>query len=710
MTARAASTTWSRAATAPRSVAVIGASDNADKVGGRPIQYMRRFGYAGRIFPINPTRREIQGLPSFPRLADAPDCPDLAIVAVPAAAAREAVQACATAGVSVAVVLTSGFGETGPQGRALQDEMAAIARAAGMRLIGPNTQGIANFGNGTIASFATLFGEIEAGDGPVAIVSQSGAMSVVPYAHLRRQGIGVRYTHATGNEADVTVADLAASVLDDPDVKLLLLYLETIKDPDALAAVAARAHQRKVPVLAVKAGRSERGAAAAQSHTGALASEERVVDAFLKRIGILRVDNMHSLVDTAGLFLAAKRPAGNRLLVVSNSGASCVMAADLAEQHELDLAPLSNSASEALAPVLPAFATAQNPLDLTGALLSNSGLFGAALGAVDKDATWDHALVALPNAGAGYDLAGFADATAAFVERSGTVAAVSTPNPVAARVFRDRGLPVFDHDSHAIAAMGQLARWGALHAAFDASTSELELGLPKLPDALVAPHAREHYASEWTSLQALAACGFPVPRMELCQNVEQARAAAERLGGVAVAKASSAHVPHKSEHGLVKLGLRGPEAVGEAVADLLRNVDALGVPRDGVIVAEMVRADIELILGARRVSKFGDVVTIGAGGTFVEALKDVAVVSAPFTAEAARRALESLRIAPLFAALRGQQAIDAEAIVDLMLRLAAVMQTAHPCVSSIDLNPVMVARGGAPVIADALIEYAKESQ
>jgi hypothetical protein len=197
--------------------------------------------------------------------------------------------------------------------------------------------------------------------------------------------------------------------------------------------------------------------------------------------------------------------------------------------------------------------------------------------------------------------------------------------------------------------------------------------------------------------------------MELCQNVEQAQAAAGRLGDVAVAKASSAQVPHKSEHGLVKLGLRGPEAVGAAVAELLRGVDALGVTRDGVIVAETVRADIELILGARRVPKFGDVVTIGAGGTFVEALKDVAVISAPFTADAARRALGSLRIAPLFAALRGQAAINTDLIVDLMLRLAAVMRMAHPCVSSIDLNPVMVARGGVPVIADALIEYSKES-
>jgi acyl-CoA synthetase (NDP forming) len=180
---------------------------------------MQRFGFGGRIFPINPTRTEVQGLKAFPSLRDTPDRPELAIIAVPAANALSAVQDCAERGVEVAVVLTSGFGETGAEGRAVQDSIIATARGAGMRIIGPNTQGVANFGNGTIASFATLFSEIEPGDGPVGIVSQSGAMSVVPYAHLRRAGIGVRYAHATGNEADVTVADLAASVLDDPDTQ-----------------------------------------------------------------------------------------------------------------------------------------------------------------------------------------------------------------------------------------------------------------------------------------------------------------------------------------------------------------------------------------------------------------------------------------------------------------------------------------------------------
>ncbi len=451
---------WQDAAHAPGVVAVIGASENPDKVGGRPIRYMQRFGFAGRILPVNPTRREVQGLPAFPHLADLPARPDLAIIAVPAAAARDAVDACAAAGVGVAVVLTSGFGETGGEGRRLQQEMVATARTAGMRLIGPNTQGIANFGNGTIASFATLFGEIAPADGPVAIVSQSGAMSVVPYAHLRRQGIGVRYAHATGNEADVTVADLAFGVLEDPEIRLLLLYLENLEDPETLARVAARAHARNIPVLALKAGRSARGAAAAQSHTGALAGEDRVVDAFLRRIGILRVDDMHDLVDAAELFLTVRRRPGHRLLVVSNSGASCVLAADRAESEGLTLPPLPAATRAQLTEVLPPFATADNPLDLTGALLSQSAMLGQALAALAAHDIADHLLLALPNAGAGYDLAGFAAATAVWRAQTGGAAAVSTPNPAAAAVFRAAGLATFDHDGHAVAALGTAGSLG----------------------------------------------------------------------------------------------------------------------------------------------------------------------------------------------------------------------------------------------------------
>jgi acyl-CoA synthetase (NDP forming) len=243
----------------PRSIGIIGASDNPNKVGGRPIAFLRRYGYRGSIFPINPARSEVQGITAFPELAATPSAPEVVIIAVPAEATPAAVAACAARGVKAAIVLSSGFGETGPDGRAVQDAMVATAKRHGMRLIGPNSQGLANIGCGAVMSFSTMFVETEARDGPVAIVSQSGAISVVPYGILRRRGFGVRHLHAVGNEADITVAELATAVAADPDVGVLLLYLESLPDPAQLAHCAELARARDLPIVALKSGRTASG-------------------------------------------------------------------------------------------------------------------------------------------------------------------------------------------------------------------------------------------------------------------------------------------------------------------------------------------------------------------------------------------------------------------------------------------------------------------
>lgn len=240
----------------PASIAIVGASDNPDKIGGRPIHYMRRHGYAGTLYPINPQRAEVQGERAWPSLAALPAAPDLAIVAVAGEQALRAVDECAALGVAAAIVISAGFSETGEAGRALQDAMTARARAAGMRIVGPNSQGLANFGNGAIASFSTMFLEVAPGDGPVAVISQSGGMCAMVYGLLRQRGIGVRHVHATGNEADVSVAELACATLRDPEVGCVLLYLESLRGAGPLAEAAALARARGVPLIVVKSGRS----------------------------------------------------------------------------------------------------------------------------------------------------------------------------------------------------------------------------------------------------------------------------------------------------------------------------------------------------------------------------------------------------------------------------------------------------------------------
>ncbi|HWW83414.1 MAG TPA: CoA-binding protein, partial [Vicinamibacterales bacterium] len=244
------------AALNPQSIAIIGASENQHKVGGRPLMYLSRFGYRGRVYPINKHRSRVQGVVAFPRIEHVPEAPDLAIVALPAPQACEAVQACADRGVKVALVMSSGFAEavcSDDAGAVAERVLVDCARATGMRIVGPNSQGLANFHNGAVATFSTYFNEVAPSDGPVAIVSQSGVMSAVPYGLLRGRGVGVRHAHATGNECDVTLAELAVCVVQDPGVRLLLLYMESVRDPAVLAQAAAIARERDVPIVAVKA-------------------------------------------------------------------------------------------------------------------------------------------------------------------------------------------------------------------------------------------------------------------------------------------------------------------------------------------------------------------------------------------------------------------------------------------------------------------------
>ncbi|OJW88551.1 MAG: CoA-binding protein [Alicycliphilus sp. 69-12] len=687
-------------ALAPRSVAVIGASENIHKIGGRPIHYMQRHGFQGAIYPINPAREKIQGHRSYASLAALPEAPDLAVIALGGDRTVAAVEECAARGVKGAVVIASGFGETGPAGRELQDHMVARARAAGMRLYGPNTQGLANFGTGAIAGFSTMFIEVPPQDGPVGIVSQSGGMSSMVYGLLRGRGLGVRHVHATGNEADVTVAEMAWAVAHDPDVKLLLLYLENIARPDMLAAAAAYARERDLPIVAVKAGRTAGGQKAASSHTGALANEDRAVDAFLKHHGIWRVRDPHEQARAAQAYLKGWRPEGRRLVVISNSGASCVMGADAADDASLTLAPLSEATQAAVASKLPGFATASNPIDVTAALLSNSGLFGDVLPAVAQDPAADLFFLNIPVAGAGYDVDRFARDAAAFEAATAKPVAVAAWQESVAAPFRAHGIATFPNEGEAIAVLAQVASHTALMRA-------PRTAWPDLPDVQV-PAGAQGFLNEVDSLGLLARHGVPTVPLRLCRTADEARAAFDAIGAPAVVKACSADVPHKSEHGLVALNVQTREQAAELFERFWAKMDAMGVQRDGVIVAATRKARREFMVGARMDPVFGPVVVVGDGGKYVEALKDCAVLLPPFSEQDVQAALCTLRIAPLLGGVRGEPPLDVQALSRIAVAAGRVIAGARGAIASLDLNPVMVgAAGKGAVVVDALVEVSK---
>jgi acyl-CoA synthetase (NDP forming) len=675
-----------RAVLNPRSVAIIGASENPNKIGGRPLLYLSRFGFQGKVYPINPKRSEAQGFKTYPDLAALPEVPDVAVIVVPGDLALQAVEDCARVGAKVAIVMASGFGETtSADAQAQELRMTQIAHETGMRVIGPNSQGLANFASGAVLSFSTMFLEAPPQDGPVAIVSQSGGMSVVPYGLLRNRGVGVRHVHATGNDCDVSVGELASVLAEDPDLELLLLYLETIRDADAVAQMAQAARSRGLPVIALKSGRTSAGQEAARSHTGALANEDRVVDAFFEQHGIWRAQNMSELVQATEMYLKGWRPQGRRLVVVSNSGAVCVMAADAATAAGMPMARLSDATRATLNGILPSFATTSNPVDITAALLSNSRLFGDILPALAQDPAADAFLIGIPVAGQGYDIDAFAQDAAAFAAQTGKPVAVSAPQHSVASRFKAEGLPVFQTESDAIAALNQFVSHLELMADTQASAPASARSTPRQFGRML---------NEAESLALLQRHGVPVIAHLLCRTADEAVHALAELGGAVAVKGCSADIVHKTELGLVRLNLRTVDEIRSAFDTMRSVIEQQRARFDGVIVAKMASGRRELMIGARLDPVFGPVVLVGDGGKYVEAMPDVQLLLPPFRVERVQRVLSRLRIAPLLAGVRGEPPLDVRAFSLAAVAVGALMLDDQAGVTNLDLNPVTVGSAG----------------
>ncbi|MGO3933058.1 acetate--CoA ligase family protein [Rhodopseudomonas pseudopalustris] len=688
----------------PRSIAVIGASDNPHKIGGRPIHYLGKFGFKGAVYPINPSRPEIQGRRSYASLADLPEAPDLAIVAVAGDTAVSTVEDCAARGVKAVVVMASGFGEVDPvAGKAKEQRMTAAARQAGMRIVGPNTQGLANFGSGTIVSFSTLFTEFDRAGGHVAMLSQSGALSTAPVSFLLRKGIGVRHCHATGNDCDVSVGELACAVAEDPEVKLLLLYLESIPDARHLEQLAAIARDRDLPIIALKSGRSVAGQRAAQSHTGALANEDRVVDAFFAHHGIWRAPDIRGLVEASELYLKGWKPTGRRLVAVSNSGAVCVLTADAASEVGMPMATLAPETDRQLKTILPSFATTTNPIDLTAAMLSNDRLFGEILPVLAADPGADAFVIGLPVLGQGYDIAGIAEDSAALAQQTGKPVLMASTQPAIARQFAERGLAVFPTEVEAVTALHQFVAHRELMAKAAARRTSGRGEAPRQPAAQAMV-----MLNEADSLALLAQHGLAVVPHRLCRSPSEVAAAVAAIGTPVVVKGCSADIAHKSELGLVRLNVGDEAAACQAFAAMETIIRAQGARFDGVIVAAMAQGRRELMIGAHRDPVFGPVVVVGDGGKYVEVLRDTALLLPPFGSDEVNEALHSLRIAPLLAGVRGEPAMDTEALARAVVAIGQLM-IEQADVMSVDLNPVLINDAGAGVVVvDAVVFRAAE--
>lgn len=677
---------------APKRVVVVGASDDTEKTGGRALDYLKRFSFPGEIFAVNPIRKNVQDIDAYPSVAALPETPDLAIIAVPVQHVLEAISECGEKRIPGAIVTTSGFAELGNSGRRLQEEMLQRARGYGLRLVGPNSQGIANFSTQTVASFSSLFLTYPPKDGPVAILSQSGSMSVVPYCALREQGIGVRYCVATGNEADLTIGDFAEYVAADSDVKLILIYSEAIVDTEPLIRAARLARERGIPLVALKAGRTAGGRSAALSHTGALANEDRVVSAFLEHYGMWRVDDTDALLRAVPLYLKQWQPRGRRLAILTDSGASAVMLADTADQLDMELAQFPAATVKELESILPSYAAVKNPVDMTSVLRAQPQLFGAVLDHFARHDVADLYVVAFPASGAGYDVPGLAKMAADFCHRTGHALVVAVPQPPIAKHFREVGLPTYASETEALAALRQLAA----HCGLLNSTDECS-ALSEFPSP---PRSEPRLMREDEAFGYLETLGLPVASFQVCRNTVEVENAFRQLGPRIVLKVLSQQIAHKAKLGLVALGIDTLQDALDSYEQLVVRSGELNTTVDGILVAKHHLVDFELFVGAKVDPVFGPVLTVGEGGYVVEEGRGLIIRLAPITLRTADEIVARLCHRFCLEGLSNAAKAMLAKIIESVSQLIAVHATR---ILSVDLNPVAVTEGEV-VILDALVE------
>jgi len=675
----------------PRSIAVLGASNDPVKLSGRPVDNLKRYGFTGRILPINPGRSEVQGLPAYRGLDEVDGDIDLAMIMVSAEQAVDALRACGERGVPVAIVGAAGFAEVGAEGAARQRQLQEVVAQTGIRVLGPNCLGMISLPERAVPTFTSALDEtVDLREGPVAFVSQSGAFGGFVFSEAQQHGIGISHYLNTGNEADLSAAEILGGLVETEQTQVLLAYLEGAGHGRRLLRTARRAHELDKPIIAVKIGRSEAGAAAAQSHTASLAGEDAVFDGAARQHGVVRVDGPGPMLDAAQLFATGRRVRGRRLTTLSVSGGAGALMADLAAAHGVEVRAWDEEWQRRMAAVMPAYGSARNPVDLTGTLIAEPDMLRRALAvAVDHPAT-DMIAILLGNADR--NATEFVDAirdAQATTDRPVVVVWTGGSGRPGQRL-RELGIPCYPDPGRAAAALGLLAGYSL----------RPPLPQPQRPDdvdhdtvqALLARvrAAGRTQLDEHESTQLITAYGVPCAASRPAGSVDEAVAAADELGGPVAVKLLSDRIAHKSDIGGVRLGLSDPGAVREAADDLLRAARASGVHDARLLVQRMARGDVELIVGIKNDPAFGPVVVVGLGGVLVEVLADTQVGVAPVDLAHARRLLTSLRGSRLFGALRGRPACDLDAAAEAVVRLSWLAADLCEDIVELDVNPLLL--------------------
>lgn len=691
----------------PRSVALIGASTEQTKLSGRPFRFFREFGYAGDIYPVNPKYQEITGVPCFAKLSDIPGEVDLAVITLPASAVPGTLAECGAKGVKAAAIISSGFAEVGGDGVRLQEELKQVASKYGIAVCGPNCSGFVYFPEKVTASFTV---GLDAGfpeAGPAAFVSQSGALSSYILGAARERGLGFRYWITTGNECVLSFTDYLRYLLEDPEVRLVLGYLEDARNGQAFQAAARRALILDKPLIIMKAGRSEAGAKASVSHTGSLAGADEVYQAVFSQNGVLRAESLDELFDLAILAQASRRPRGRRVQVVSISGAAGILMADVGSDLGLEFPDLSPTTKEELRKIMPPFASIANPMDVTAEAVARPGLLSQAAEVILKDPNVDNVVMffgIVP--GAHEKLATAIAQVAQGTDKLVVMNWFPLPRADIWMSLARAGVPVFPEPARGIRALAKMAQYVEARersllrqTAPVGSQSGLESEVGKILDQ--AKNQGRNALSEVEAKCLLKAWGLAVPRGGLARNAAEARSLAGGIGGPVAMKVSSPDLLHKTEAGVIRLHLNSPEEVERSFEEIVERAKKWNSEArlDGVLVEEMIGGETrEVIVGVRQDLRFGPVVTFGLGGIFVEAIRDFVVWPAPLTLEEAHEMIRRIRGYRILTAFRGRPAADLEALAQVLCQVGQIACQWQERIAELEINPLFVLPAGSGVI------------
>jgi acyl-CoA synthetase (NDP forming) len=704
----AADLDWYRCLVSPRRVAVVGASTDPAK--GSLLRNLLRLGFTGPVIPVNPNGGVIEGLPVATDMGAIEGQVDLALIAVAAERVPDAVRRCAEAGVSVAYIMSAGFAELGERGAALEKDAVAAAAGSGMRLVGPNSNGMISARSNLAASIMTSVSDVDPPltDDRVAVISQSGAIGAFVLTTCLAAGLAIGTYFSTGNECDVGFEELFGRLVDDDQVKVVLAYVEGLRDGPAFVAAARRAEARGKPVVVLKVGVTAEGATASASHTAAMAGVDVVYDGVMRQLGVRRAMTLSQLVDAGVMLRSLDGGGGNRIGVVTISGGLGIMATDEAVSRCLQLPSWSPSTARRFADLLPGYVSVGNPLDTSGGMADNPALLAAILRAASEDDRVDTLLLAL----------GGSSMRESLVVQTLLEVLPDRPKPVVVvwigagvptrRRLGTAGIPCFARIEDAVAAISLSVPHRAASAQWVASSNGQDDLKPALTKAchviFAARRLGRQTLDEVESKEILRAFDVPCVTEVVVASGSDVRALELGLAFPVVAKLRSPQLPHKSDVGGVLLGLGDLQAAVDAVEALMGRAHALGIDDADIVLQQQVPVGVELILGAKIDETFGPVVSLGIGGVTAEITPDVGIRLPDLRAPEVEQVLADLRSQRLLDGFRAAAPVSRPDLAQITTRFGKMIAELSPWIKEVDVNPLVSRRDDGKLVAvDALM-------